>query len=30
LRVIVETGDGLEALQLTEKHKPDLLIVDIE
>lgn len=29
LRVIAETGDGLEALQLTEKHKPDVLIVDM-
>jgi DNA-binding NarL/FixJ family response regulator len=29
LRVIAETGDGLEALQLTEKHKPDELIVDM-
>lgn len=29
LRVIAETGDGLEALQLTEKHRPDVLIVDM-
>jgi DNA-binding NarL/FixJ family response regulator len=29
LRVIAETGDGLEALQLVEGHKPDLLIVDM-
>lgn len=27
--VIAETGDGLEALQLTEKHKPDVLIADM-
>ena len=29
LRVIAETGDGLEAAQLTERHKPDILIVDM-
>lgn len=29
LSVIAETGDGLEALQLTERHKPDLLIADM-
>lgn len=28
-QVIAETGDGLDALQLTEKHKPDVLIVDM-
>lgn len=28
-QVIAETGDGLEALQLTEKHKPDVLIADM-
>ncbi|MDL1909752.1 response regulator transcription factor [Chloroflexi bacterium CFX6] len=28
-KVIAETGDGLEALQLTEKHKPDVLIADM-
>ncbi len=28
-QVIAETGGGLEALQLTEKHKPDVLIVDM-
>jgi DNA-binding NarL/FixJ family response regulator len=27
--VLAETGDGLEALQLTEKHKPDVLIADM-
>ncbi|CAI1118194.1 MULTISPECIES: response regulator [Serratia] len=30
LRVISETGDGFEALSLIEKHKPDLVIVDID
>ena len=29
LKVIAETGDGLGALQLTEKQKPDVLIVDM-
>jgi len=29
LQVVAETGDGLEALALTEKHKPDVLIVDM-
>lgn len=29
LQVVAETGDGLEALALTEKHKPDGLIVDM-
>ncbi|NUQ84994.1 MAG: response regulator transcription factor, partial [Anaerolineales bacterium] len=28
-QVIAETGDGLEALALTERHKPDVLIVDM-
>ncbi|NOH04862.1 MAG: response regulator transcription factor [Chloroflexi bacterium] len=28
-KVIAETGDGLEAIQLLEKHKPDVLIVDM-
>ncbi len=27
--VIAETGDGLDALHLIEKHKPDLLILDM-
>lgn len=27
--VLAETGDGLEALRLTEKHKPDILIADM-
>lgn len=27
--VIAETGDGLDALQLLEKHKPDMLILDM-
>lgn len=27
--VIAETGDGLEATALAEKHKPDVLIVDM-
>jgi DNA-binding NarL/FixJ family response regulator len=27
--VIAETGDGLEAAALAEKHKPDVLIVDM-
>lgn len=29
LQVTAETGDGLEALRLTEKFKPDVLIVDM-
>jgi two-component system, NarL family, response regulator NreC len=29
LRVIAETGNGLEAVELTERHKPDVLIVDL-
>lgn len=28
-KVIAETGDGLEALRLTEKHQPDVLIADM-
>jgi two-component system, NarL family, response regulator NreC len=28
--VIGETGDGLEAVQLAERHKPDILIVDLK
>ncbi|MEW5942135.1 MAG: response regulator transcription factor, partial [Chloroflexota bacterium] len=28
-KVVAETGDGLEALQLTEKLKPDVLIADV-
>lgn len=28
-KIIAETGDGLEALQLMEKHKPDVLIADL-
>jgi DNA-binding NarL/FixJ family response regulator len=28
-KVIAETGDGLEAAGLAEKHKPDVLIVDM-
>ena len=28
-QVVAETGDGLDAVQLTEKHKPDVLIVDM-
>jgi RNA polymerase sigma factor (sigma-70 family) len=28
-KVIAETGDGLEAAQLMEKHKPDILIADM-
>jgi DNA-binding NarL/FixJ family response regulator len=27
--VVAETGDGLEVLPLTEKHQPDVLIVDL-
>lgn len=29
LRVIAETGDGLEAAALVEKHQPEVLIVDM-
>lgn len=28
-RIIAETGDGFEAAQLVEKHKPDVLVVDM-
>jgi DNA-binding NarL/FixJ family response regulator len=28
-KIVAETGDGLEAVRLTEKHKPDVLIVDM-
>jgi len=28
-KIIAETGDGLDTLQLTEKFKPDILIVDV-
>jgi two-component system, NarL family, response regulator NreC len=28
-QVVAETGDGLETIELTEKHKPDVLIVDL-
>ncbi|RMG98942.1 MAG: DNA-binding response regulator [Chloroflexi bacterium] len=27
--IVGEAGDGLSALQMTEKHKPDVLIVDL-
>lgn len=29
LQVVGETGDGLTAMQLTEQHRPDVLIVDM-
>lgn len=29
-QVVAETGDGLEAQQLTEKHQPDVLIADMK
>ncbi len=29
LQVIAESGDGLEAVQLVERYKPDVLIVDL-
>ncbi|MBI3921335.1 MAG: response regulator transcription factor [Armatimonadetes bacterium] len=29
LRVVAETGDGLEAVELVERHKPNVLIVDM-
>jgi two-component system, NarL family, response regulator NreC len=29
LSVVAEAADGLEAIRLTEEHRPDLLIVDI-
>jgi DNA-binding NarL/FixJ family response regulator len=29
LAVVAEAADGLEAIRLTEEHRPDLLIVDI-
>jgi DNA-binding NarL/FixJ family response regulator len=28
-QVVAETGDGLDAVSLTENHKPDILIVDM-
>ena len=28
-KVVAETSDGLDALQVTEKHKPDVLIADM-
>jgi two-component system response regulator NreC len=29
LEVIAEAGDGMEAAELTEKHKPDVLLLDL-
>ena len=29
LRVIAETGDGLEAVELVERLRPDVLVVDV-
>ena len=29
LSVVAEAADGLEAIRLTEEHRPDLLIVDV-
>jgi two-component system response regulator NreC len=29
LEIVAETGDGLEALRLVDKHKPDVLLVDL-
>jgi DNA-binding NarL/FixJ family response regulator len=29
LHVLAETGDGLEAMQLVEKHRPTILILDL-
>ena len=29
LTVVAEASDGLEALRMTEEHKPDILIVDV-
>jgi DNA-binding NarL/FixJ family response regulator len=29
-QVLAETGDGLDAQRLTEKHKPDVLITDMQ
>lgn len=28
--IVAETGDGLEALELVDKHHPDVLIIDID
>jgi len=28
--IVAETGDGLEALDLVEKHHPDIMIIDID
>src|SRR3954463_14117157 len=28
-RVVAEAGDGLEAVQLTEHHQPNLLVLDL-
>lgn len=29
IEVVAEAGDGLETIQLTQKHKPDIVIMDI-
>jgi two-component system, NarL family, response regulator NreC len=29
IQVLAEAGDGLEAAELTEKHRPDLLLLDL-
>jgi len=29
LQVLAETGDGAESVRLTEKHKPDILVLDM-
>jgi DNA-binding NarL/FixJ family response regulator len=29
MEVVAETGDGLEALELVERHRPDVLILDL-
>jgi CheY-like chemotaxis protein len=30
LDVVAEAGDGLEAIMLTERHQPDLVVMDIQ
>jgi len=29
LKVVAEAGDGIEAIRCVEKHKPDLVLMDL-